>query len=202
VVDAVSKRGTGCFLLNRDEEGRLSWRKVPVQADTLINVDKVFATDDSAIALFCSKEATYYSRSSEISSRDFLRAVLTAPWNFRDISNAKLVVGVRNSKTGGYEDIVVSVDRYDLAGRWGRLLKNMADGAYRSAVVIALVDAFLWLRSFSLSPHAFGVSPLYLVIGLGVGALLYSLGWLFEYLFERFYGTTPAAEIVDAEATA
>jgi hypothetical protein len=171
---------------------------VPVRAGELINVDRVFESDASGIVVYSAKDGIYYTRDVGASSLDFLRAVLTAPWSFRDVGSVKLTVAVRNPKVGGYEDTSMIVSRYDLAGRWGRLLKNVADGAYRAAIVIALVDAFLWLRNFSLSPHTFGVSPLYLVIGLGVGALLYSLGWLFEYLFDRFYGTTPAAKIVDA----
>jgi hypothetical protein len=41
---------------------------------------------------------------------------------------------------------------------------------------------------------------LYVVVGLGVGALLYLLGLFLKYLFDRFYGSTPAAKIVEAEA--
>jgi hypothetical protein len=166
-----------------------------------VDIDQFF--DGAARdAVVYSEEHNVYYVWSDLSTAGVLQSVCTAPWITRDANGVRVSVGIRNANTGVYEQATYTIDRYGLAGRLGRLLKNMADGAYRSAVVIALVDAFLWLRNFSLSPHTFGVSPLYLVIGLGVGALLYSLGWLFEYLFDRFYGTTPAAEIVDAEAPA
>jgi hypothetical protein len=197
MVDAASKRGFGCFLLIKDGGGSLEWRRVAVPEGELVNVDRMFERDRAAIVFYSSREGTYYSR-TDVSARDFLQAVLTAPWSFRDIGNVRLTVAVRNPATGAYEDVPVVADRYDLAGRWGQLLRDVGDAACKSGIIIALIDAVVWLRGVWSNSSAASVSPRYAVVGLLLGVLLYALGLLLKYLFDRFYGRTPAARIGEA----
>jgi F0F1-type ATP synthase assembly protein I len=64
-------------------------------------------------------------------------------------------------------------------------------------IAVAVIDAFLWLRNSFANGSFCGASPLYPIIGLLIGALLYLLGLSLKYLFDRFYGQTPAARIVE-----
>lgn len=200
MVDEASKKGSGCFLLIKDGSGGLAWQRLEVPSGERVGVDRTFAGNPSSVALYSASDATYYKRDNSVSSRDFLRALSTAPWMPWDADGVKVDVGVRNSKDGSYVNTTMAVSRYDLAGRWGQLLKDAGDAACKSGILIALVDAFVWMREVLSSPCAAGISPLYVVVGFGVGALLYLLGLFLKYLFGRFYGSTPAAKIVEAEA--
>jgi hypothetical protein len=142
-------------------------------------------------------ENMYYVNSSD-GHQEVLRAVLTAPWVHRDADNFDVTLCVRNESSGAYAAADYKVNRYNLAGWWGRLLMDCGDAACKAGVVAALVDAFLWLR-MALSSSSFpGVSPLYVVVGFLVGVSLYALGLYFKYLYGRFYGRTPAAELAEA----
>jgi hypothetical protein len=144
-------------------------------------------------------DACYYVNSS-VAHKNVLRTVLAAPWVHRDADDFRVRLCVYNRSTETYVPMTCSVRRYDLAGRWGQLLKDAGDAACRSGIVIALIDAFLWMRNFLVSPFAPSVSLLYPVVGLFVGGLLYALGLFLKYMFGKLYGWTPAVPFAEAGA--
>jgi hypothetical protein len=184
------------FLLSKADGSGLQWVKVECAGEP--EKMRQLLERQGAEVLYSEGHRGYFSPAGATDAC-VLKSILTAPWIPRRAEGVRLSVYMRNAGNGAYEQTFRVVSCYDLAGWVGKLLKNSSDAAYRSGVFIALVDAFIWLRGFLVNPSA---PPLYVLVGLFVGALLYALGVLFEYLFDRFYGRTPAAKIVEADAQA
>jgi hypothetical protein len=197
-ISAKNTDGRGFFRFRR---GGDAWERVlPRESGNVeVDVDQFFEGESPGVVLYGEERNTYYVIGTGVSSEEILRAVLTAPWVARDTNDGtKVTIGIRNASTGIYEETGRVVCRYDLAGRWGQLLRDVGDAACKSGIIIALIDAVVWLRGVWSNSSAASVSPRYVVVGLLLGVFLYALGLLLKYLFDRFYGRTPAAKVVEA----
>jgi hypothetical protein len=164
------------------------------------DIKAALARSGGGVALYSGGDNHYYMDTAG-DYKSVMRAVLTAPWVHRNIDNFRLNFRILDPSGDGYNAEVCNVSRYELAPWFGKLLLDGGKAARYAGFGAAVVDACYWLRELLSNCGGFGVPALpllYLLVGLLVGVLLYGLGLLMEYLFDRWYGYTPAAEVVGA----
>jgi hypothetical protein len=131
VIGSVCTAGSDCFLLRRDNSGVLVWTHFGLSRGEDLHLDAIFGSE-GGIAVYDERRNVYYSQRN-VSSKDLLRAVLTAPWLARDVDNARIATAIRNPSSTIYDESITTISRYDLAGRFGQLLKDAGDAACKSA---------------------------------------------------------------------
>jgi hypothetical protein len=138
-----------CFLLVRGRGGVLRWEKV--KCDSTAEQIAPLLGKQEALVLYSETYAGYFSPLG-VSDVDLTRSILTAPWEPRSGDGVRCIVYLQNAANGSYKQTVRMANRYDLAGRWGQLLRDVGDAACKSGITIALVDAFVWLRGGFVEP--------------------------------------------------
>jgi hypothetical protein len=192
----VPRERDASFLLSWSEDGGLEWKEV--ECDDTPTRTKHLLDRKGAVVSFSELYEGYFA-SIGVSDTDLMRSILTAPWVPRAADGVRFFIYMWNASGSGYERTQCSVSRHNLAGRLGQLLWDAGDAACKSAIAIAAIDAFVWLRNFLANGSFCYAFLLYPIIGLLVGVLLYLLGLSLKYLFNHFYGQTPAAKIVGDE---
>ena len=186
--------GRGCIALFVGGNGGGVWRRVEritiASSSWRVDFQSVFTQNDGAVVIYDEMTSTY-AAGPGMSQTQLLRYVLTSPWLARDVNFAKVGVSFRDPNSRFFFDTICTLNRYEIAGPGGQLLKDVGDAACRGGIGVAVIDAFMWLRNLLVNPAA-AVSPIYLVIGLAVGVLMYLVGWLLRVVYDRVCGHTDA----------
>jgi hypothetical protein len=184
------------FLLKRQEDG-LAWQQVICDSEKKRGH---LLSEEGSVAAYMREDGVYYVNRG-MGCGEIFRTILGVPWLPRDADKFRVDVSLRDASTDEYDRGTYTVDRYELAGRFGQFLKDGGRAARLAGFSAAVVDAFFWFRAFLSSCCGSGVaafSVAYLISGLFIGMLLYGLGLLMEYLYGRWYGYTPEAKIATA----
>jgi hypothetical protein len=155
-----------------------------------VDFQRLFRENRDATVIY-DELSSCYAAMPDLSQVQLLRYVTTAPWLARDADAVRVGLAFRDPTSKFFTDTTCTLNRYEIAGPTGQLLRDIGDAVCKGGIGVAIIDAFMWLRNLLVGPAAV-VSPLYLLIGLAVGVLMYLVGLLLRTIYTRVYCRTAA----------